>query len=74
MQATCREEALNLVDELASFLSIEHHIEVLKKRVETRRALNVMLDLISESTDFIREKTATGFIGLVGVYNVREPR
>lgn len=66
MQGTCREEALSLVDELASFLSIERHIEILKKRGETRRAVNVMLDLISESSDFIREKTTVGFVGLVG--------
>ena len=49
-----------------TFLSIESHIDVLKKRAETRRAVNVMLSLISESTDFIREKTVAGVRGIVG--------
>ena len=66
MQETCREEALDLLDQLTAFLAVEKYQEVLMKRAETRRAVNVMLSLISESTDFVREKTVAGVHGIVG--------
>lgn len=67
MQETCREEALELLEQLTSFLSIERHIKVLEKRSEMQRAVNIMLDLIKESSEFIQKKTATGLRGFVSM-------
>lgn len=67
MQKGCRDEASNLVEQLMSFLSIEAYIDTLKKRTETRRAVGVMLELISDASNYICEKTSTGVRGIIGM-------
>ena len=66
MQETCRKAALDLIEQVTSFLSIEKYVEKLKTREETRRAVQVMLVLISEVSNFICEKTRTGLGGIIG--------
>ncbi len=66
MQETCRKAALDLVEQVTAFLSIEKYVEKLKKREETRRAVQVMLGLISETSNYICEKTRTGLGGIIG--------
>ncbi len=71
MQTTCRVEALDLIDQLMPFLSVEKHIAFLTKRAETRRAVGVMLQLVSDASNYIFEKTSTGVRGFIGVLRSR---
>lgn len=64
-QKACRDAALDLVDQFASFLEIKYHEEPLKKRPETRQAVKYMLESISEASKYICDKTSTGFRGIV---------
>lgn len=68
MQKACHEGASDLVEQLMPFLAIKNYIEKLKKRSETRRAAQVMLVLISDTSNYICEKTRTGLGGIIGAY------
>ena len=63
-EEACRNEAIELVGQLEPFLLIESRIEELKGREETRRAVEKMLRLIEEISDYIRNKTSPGLIGM----------
>ncbi|KAF7799709.1 hypothetical protein EIP86_010951 [Pleurotus ostreatoroseus] len=62
-QEACRDEALHLVNQFEPFLSIEQHVQELKDRKETRRAVEEMLHLISTISDYIRSQSSSGYIG-----------
>lgn len=63
-QEKAKENALQLVDELDRFLSVEHYIPQLKERKETRRAVEHMLKLIAGAATFIAKETSTGWFGV----------
>lgn len=50
-----------------SLTSIQGYKEKLEQREETRRAVQVMLVLVSEASDYICEKTRTGVDGVLGM-------
>lgn len=61
-QEACRDEALELVEQLGPFLLIESRIKELKEREETRRAVGETLHLIIDVSEYISNKTSSGFI------------
>ncbi|KAF7792180.1 hypothetical protein EIP86_003211 [Pleurotus ostreatoroseus] len=62
-QENCRDEALKLVEELDSFLLIESHLQALEEWEETRKAVEVMVSLIAETSMYILNQTSDGIIG-----------
>ena len=63
-EEACRNEAVELVGQLEPFLLIESRIEELKGREGTRRAVEKMLHLIEEVSDYICNKASPGLIGV----------
>ena len=63
-QKGCRDKAIDLIAMVEPFLEIEHHVQALRARKETQRAVEVMLGLISDIADYIREKTNRSIIGV----------
>lgn len=55
--------AVNLLDEFEEFLIVQDHMEELRKRKETDRAVSRMLNLIAKACEFVRDNTETGFLG-----------
>lgn len=53
------EAAVDLTQELDTLLSISNHLDVLKERGESRKALDKILRLIAEVSDYIRNYTET---------------
>ena len=59
-QKSCRNSALELVEQFESFLMVEAHIPELRERSETKRAVSEMLKVITEAVKFISDDTPTG--------------
>lgn len=51
--------AVEFTKELDDLLSITTRVDVLKERVESRKALDRMLQLVAEIADYIRNYTET---------------
>ena len=51
------------MEELDSFLLIESHLKALEEGEETRKAVEVMLSLIAETSTYILNQTSDGIIG-----------
>ena len=63
-EEACRNEAVELVEQLEPFLLMESRIGELMGNEETRRAVEKMLHLIEEVSDYIRNKTSPGLVGM----------
>ena len=50
------------MEEFGPFLEIENHIPQLKEREETRRTVVAMLELIRESSDYVRENASPNLL------------
>ena len=59
----CRSEALDFVTEMEAFIVIHGHLDELRQRKETRRAVRRMLALIAEIAKYLQEHTSNGIIG-----------
>ena len=64
-QKSCRDEAIELVEQFDYFASIESRIPELKKRPETRKAVKKMLHLIGSTADYISSNTSGSVIGML---------
>ena len=62
-QKDCRDEALNLVQELRDITSLQARVAELRTREETKRAVDRLLDLVKRVCDYMVEKTSDGILG-----------
>ncbi|KAF7796245.1 hypothetical protein EIP86_007419 [Pleurotus ostreatoroseus] len=62
-QAECRDEALDLVVQLDSFLVVQDYMPQLQERKRTRSAVEAMLAQIKKASDYICQQTTTGYMG-----------
>ena len=69
-EEACRNEAVELVEQLEPFLLIESRIEGLREREETRRAVKKMLHLIEEVSDYVCNQTSPGLIGKSNLFDL----
>ena len=63
MQKECRDEALNLVEQLEAFLLLEHCVPQLREKKETRKAVEKMLTLTEEISKYILDHIKDDVIG-----------
>ena len=64
-QESCRDGALILVHEFIPILFVHDHEDALRQRTEMRRAVQVMLDLIEETSEYILNRTSSRVIGKI---------
>ncbi|KAF7794633.1 hypothetical protein EIP86_005770 [Pleurotus ostreatoroseus] len=62
-QESYRDEALELIEQLGSFISVLNYVQELTERKDLRRAFEHMLKFIAETSDYIRNKTNSTIIG-----------
>ena len=62
-QKDCRDEALDLVQELQDITSLQARVSELRTREETKRAVDRLLDLVKRVCDYMVEKTSDGVLG-----------
>lgn len=63
-QAECRDEALNLVVQLDSFLVVQDYMPQLQERKGTRSAVEAMLAQIRKASDYICQQTSASYMGM----------
>ena len=51
------------MQELLAFVTIQERVDELKDRIETRRAVGQMLELVKNACEYIYQKTSSGILG-----------
>ena len=69
MQEKCRDAAIELVDQFDMFLSVEAHVKELRQRVETERAVEMMVKLIGDISEYISSRSPNILSTLAPQYN-----
>ena len=61
-QEKCKEAASDLTEELDQFLTIEGRLGLLSEREESRRAVERMMEVITDAANYISSHTSTNLL------------
>ena len=62
-QSKCRDEARILVEQMKDIYFLKERIAVIHERTETKRTVDLVLDVVRKICDYILEKTSNGILG-----------